>query len=99
MNINVAERSPDADEEYSRMKDFFTKSTELLQYADETFERYYLLATKIWMSDIMQSTEETTLRRDMSLESRKLNFSALYRRLCLESDLETRMHGGQTATR
>jgi hypothetical protein len=52
------------------------------------FLHFYLLATKCWMTEIMHKSHNgATLRRDMSLESRGADFSAMFRRLCVESDL------------
>ncbi len=93
INTNIAERK-EGNAEYERMKKFFSDALSTLENEKKKFLRYYLLAVKVWM-DVVAPTEADALeiRRDMSRESKRANFTGLYARICREADLS--LHLGE----
>ncbi|HYT37257.1 MAG TPA: hypothetical protein VEL49_08755 [Ktedonobacteraceae bacterium] len=93
INTNIAERK-EGNAEYERMQKFFSDALSTLENQKKKFLRYYLLAVKVWM-DVVAPTEAEALeiRRDMSRESKRANFTGLYARICREADLN--LHLGE----
>ena len=88
VNINITERESDPNSEFERMKDFLAKSQALLTGQPERFAKYYKRAVKIWMQDMLTDEDEAKVRRDMYIESKRSNFNIMYRKLCMEADLD-----------
>lgn len=93
--MNVAERQSDMGAEYARMCSFLGTVRVLIASQKDTFTIYYLHAAKIWMQEVMPpDAEDAEIRRDMSVLSRRINFSNAYRKLCMEADVDERLRGG-----
>jgi hypothetical protein len=89
VNTNVADRLNTPPAEFERMKKFFADARRSLQRQRPRFLQYYRLAVKIWMQEMLDSTaDEATMRRDMSLDTRRANFGTMFKKLCLEADLD-----------
>jgi len=89
MDTNVADRQADGTAEYQRMKEFLSKALSMFENRRERFLRYYLLAVKTWMQEVMGTRDDDAeIRRDMSIQSRGANFTAMYRKLCMDADLD-----------
>jgi len=90
VDMNIADRKADGAAEYQRMKEFLSKALQMLENRRERFLRYYLLAVKTWMQEVMgTSADDAEIRRDMSIQSRGANFTTMYRKLCMEADLDS----------
>ncbi len=69
LKVNIAERRLDAAEEYARMKKLVEDATELLQKDEARFLRFYRLASKLWMGQMMDAGgDEAEIRQLMSLQ-------------------------------
>lgn len=89
VNTNVAERCDEPMQEFERMKGFFAAAHQVLQQKRAAFLRYHRLAVKIWMQEMLDmNPDDTTMRRDMSLDTRRANFGSMFKKLCLEADLD-----------
>jgi hypothetical protein len=92
VQIDVADRNPDPSAEFGRMRQFFSACANLFSNDMPKFQKYYILALKIWMSSMMDAgTDEGEIRQLMSLQSRKADFSNMYKKICLEADLSKAM--------
>jgi hypothetical protein len=92
VGMNVAERLPDAAAETERMRRFLSEAGRILQESPERFSRYYLLAAKTWMGLMMDAgVDEGEIRQFMNLQSRSANFAQMYKKLCLEADLDQQL--------
>ncbi len=88
IKMNVADRDPNAEQEFIRVKGFIQKAAQLLRDDKPRFVLYYRLALKIWMSLMIDAgVDETEIRQLMSLQSRKADFSLMFKKLCMEADL------------
>jgi hypothetical protein len=92
LKVNVADRRPNAADEYTRMKKLAEDASRLLQKEEARFLRFYRLALKIWMGHMMDAGgDESEIRQLMSLQSRKAEFSLMYKKLCLEEDVAAKL--------
>ena len=89
VNINIAERNADIEKEYNRVKSFLMKSREILKGQQDRFLRFHKMAIKIWMQELLVDEDETKVRRDMYISSKTLNFTNMFRKLCIEADLDS----------
>jgi hypothetical protein len=90
ININIADRAPDPTAEYGRMVDFFSKALSLLENRKERFLRYYIMAVKTWMQEATPAEqEESEIRRDLYIKSKRFPFMGMYTKLCIEADMDT----------
>jgi hypothetical protein len=87
VNINLAERKADISAESERMKIFLGKSKTLLRGSPEKFMQHFKLSVKIWMQEMITDEDDGKVRRDMYIESKRLNFNVMYKKLCIEADL------------
>jgi hypothetical protein len=85
----VAERLNDRPaDEAERMRKFLVGASTILREALEHFSNYYMLSVKIWMGLMMDAgSDEGEIRQFMNLQSRSANFTQMYKKLCLEADL------------
>jgi len=89
VDINIADRKSDIDVEYSRMKGFFDKAQLLLQNQRPIFLRYYILAVKTWMQEVLPvDSDETAVGRDMSSLSKRANFTNMFTKLNMDADAD-----------
>jgi hypothetical protein len=92
LKVNVAERRAVAADEYARMKKLVEDAAQLLQNDEPRFLRFYRLASKLWMGQMMDAGgDEAEIRQLMNLQSRKADFGLMYKKLCLEDDLAEKM--------
>ncbi len=88
VNINIAERLNDTNKEYERMKNFLAQARDALKGQPDKYSKFYKLAIKLWMQDILTNEEEAEVRRDMYLRSKQMNFTTMFRKICMEADLD-----------
>jgi len=88
VNIDISDRKPDLVDERERVKDFLKRARSILVDDKERFGRFHKLAIKIWMQDMLTGEEDAKVRRDMYVSSKRLNFTNLFRKLCMEADLD-----------
>lgn len=88
ININIADRQSDPNKEYERTIDFLSKARLLLKEQNSTFPKFHKLAVKIWMHDILGDEDDAEIRRDMYIKSKRLNFTNMFRKICMEADLD-----------
>lgn len=88
VQINVAERNLEPSQEFDRMRNFINACTDLLANKVTLFTKYYILALKIWMTSMMDAgDDEGEIRQFMNLQSRRADFSNMYKKICMEADL------------
>ena len=88
MDVDLSKRESDSSKELARMKKFLTDARSLLDNDKMKFKRYYALALKVWMQEMMQTDAgDVEIQRDMSIHSRRANFTNMLRTLALEADL------------
>jgi hypothetical protein len=88
VKTNVAEHNTNPEQEFSRMKNFIADAARLLRDDRPRFRVYYRLALKIWMSLMIDAGgDEQEIRQLMNLQSRKADFSLMFKKLCLEADV------------
>ncbi|KAB2932821.1 MAG: hypothetical protein F9K25_06310 [Candidatus Contendobacter sp.] len=87
INLNIAERESNTDNEVDRVKKFLYQSTSLLKNEQDKFKKFHKLSVKLWMQALLDDEDDIKVRRDMYLSSKKANFTSLYRKLCIEADL------------
>jgi hypothetical protein len=88
LGVNISDRNSDINQEFVRTRDFLLKARSLLKLQPETFVRFYKLAVKTWMQETMTDDDDVELRRDMYIKSKRLNFTVMFRKLCMEADLD-----------
>ena len=88
VNIDISDRRPDPVAEQERVKDFLKQARSILITDKERFSKFHKLAVKIWMQDMLTDEDDTKVRRDMYVSSKRLNFTNLFRKLCMEADLD-----------
>ena len=88
VGTNIAERESDTAAEIGRIRKFLLAASNALRDNPQAFSRYYMLSVKIWMGLMMDTrADESEIRQFMNLQSRAANFTQLYKKLCLEADL------------
>lgn len=89
VGINISEPISDPESEYQRMNEVVTIGRSVLQNTPDLYERFFVLGVKVWMNEVMSvDAEEATIQRDMSLLTKRANFVNLYRKLCMEADVD-----------
>lgn len=89
VNINITDRkTTDGLAEYERMKDFLMQAQNMLKNRKERFLRYYKYAVKLWMQEMQTDAEDIKIRQDMYRRSSRLSFKSMFRKLCMEADLD-----------
>lgn len=88
VNCNIADRKTEATIEYDRILDFLSKSRALLNSDVEKYAKFHKRAIKIWMNENLDAADEAEIRRDMYIRSKRLNFTTMFRKICLETDLD-----------
>jgi hypothetical protein len=88
VNIDISDRRPNPVDERERVKGFLEQARSVLTNDKQRFGRFHKLATKIWMQDMLTDEDDIKVRRDMYVSSKRLNFTNLFRRLCMEADLD-----------
>jgi hypothetical protein len=93
IGTNVADRKQaDSEQEFIRMAKFVSDAGQLLASENEKFLSYYRFALKIWMTAMMDAgNDDGEIRQLMSLQSRKADFSMMYKKLLMEADLASEM--------
>jgi hypothetical protein len=87
LNTNIAERDSDVDAEFDRMSTFLTKAKDVLENRKERFLRYFILAVKTWMHEATPlDADETEIRRDLYIKSKRFPFTNMFIKLCIEAD-------------
>lgn len=87
--VNIAERNDDLSAENSRVRKFLSTAQSIFTNEPEQFIKYYKLAVKIWMLDMITDDDDAKVRRDMYIESKRSNFNVMYQKLCIEADLDS----------
>lgn len=88
INMNIAKREGDGLAEYERMGKFLREAHAILENRKERFLKFYKHAVKIWMQEMPTDADDAEIRRDMSLISRGLKFTGIFRKLCMEADVD-----------
>ena len=88
VNTNIVDREADISKEIARMKKFLENASMVLKNEQERFKQFHKLSIKLWMQDLLDDDNETKVRRDMYLISKKINFNNMFRKLCIEADLD-----------
>lgn len=89
IGMDLADRKPDPDEEFERMRDFLEKTRMFLEERPERFVRYFILATKTWMQTVWPpGVTDAEGSRDMSVLSRRAPFSGMLDHLQMDADLD-----------
>jgi hypothetical protein len=88
ISINIADRQSDLKKEYERTIDFLSNAKLLLKNQNSRFPKFHKLAVKIWMQDNLGDEDDAEIRRDMYIRTKRLNFTNMYRKICMEADLE-----------
>jgi hypothetical protein len=89
IEINIAERASDVATEYERMKNFLSQARSLLENRRDRYVRYFKHAVKLWMQEaIPLGADESEIRRDMSIQSRRIDFTGVYLKLSIEADAD-----------
>ena len=89
ININIAERETEIDAEVRRVKQFFHEARVLLISERDKFVKFHKFSIKIWMLNTLDDEDDAKIRRDMHASTRKISFTKLYRKLCIEADLDS----------
>jgi hypothetical protein len=87
VNTNITDRESDIDKEVVRIKKFIEDSNVVLKHEQERFKKFHKFAIKLWMQSLMDDEDESKVRRDMYVSSKRMNFSQMFRKLCIEADL------------
>ncbi len=87
-DCNIADRKLDTSNEYQRFIDFLSKARTLLNSEVETYKQFHKRAIKIWMNENLDTADDAELRRDMYIKSKRLDFTTMFRKICLEADLD-----------
>ncbi len=88
VQINIADRNPEPSLEFERVRNFIKACADLLANDVPRFSMYYILALKIWMTSMMDAGgDEGEIRQFMNLQSRRADFSNMYKKICMEADL------------
>lgn len=88
VNVNIAERDVNLDKELERTESFIEKAKTVLVNEPDKFIKFYKLAVKIWMQDQLGDESDAEVRRDMYIRTKAANFTNMFRKLCMEGDLE-----------
>lgn len=87
VNINIADRQSDPKKEYERVVDFLFRARSLLKDSTGNFPKFHKLAVKMWMTEMLGDEDDAEIRRDMFIKSKRLNFTNMFRKICMEADL------------
>jgi hypothetical protein len=87
VNINISDRLSDMTKEYERVRVFLSEAHNLLKSQAGVFTRFYKLAVKLWMQEMLIDDDEVQVRRDMSIRSKRANFTTMFRKIRMEADL------------
>jgi hypothetical protein len=90
VDVNIADRKADGLAEYERMKGFLDGTRAILENRRERFLKCYRHAVKIWMQEMLPTDrdDDMEIRRVMGSRSRSANFTNMFRKLCMEADLD-----------
>ena len=89
ININIIDREADIVREISRVKGFIEHAGMALKDDKDRFKRFHKFSVKLWMQVLLdEDDDETKVRRDMYLSSKKMSFNNMFRKLCIEADLD-----------
>lgn len=71
------------------MKKFIESAGMALKSKQDKFKQFHKLSVKLWMQNLLDEEEdEAKVRRDMYLSSKRMNFNSMFRKLCVEADLD-----------
>ncbi|MEH1906632.1 MAG: hypothetical protein V7L05_23030 [Nostoc sp.] len=71
------------------MKRFIESAGIALKNEQEKFKQFHKLSVKLWMQNLLdEEDDEAKVRRDMYLSSKRMNFNSMFRKLCVEVDLD-----------
>jgi hypothetical protein len=89
LNVDVSDRQSSVDVEYERMMRFFNTGREVLLQQKALFVRYFVLSVMVWMQDVISSEiDDSAIQRDIHIQSRRAVFSNLFRKLCIQADID-----------
>lgn len=88
INVNIAERETNTSKEVERVKKFIENASSTLKSNQERFKKFHKLAVKLWMQHLLDDDDESKVRRDMYLSSKRMSFNSMFRKLCIEADLD-----------
>lgn len=87
VNVNIAERYADMHAEIDRTKSFLKAAKALLNAQPERYSRFHAFAVKMWMQDMLGAEGDAEVKRDMWVKTKGSNFTNMFRKLCMEGDL------------
>ena len=92
LGTDITDRNGGASAEYERMMRFLSEARTLLENDRKRLLRYCMLSVKVWMNEVMPSdADDSEIARDMSLLSRRANFKVMFRKLCMEADVDDQL--------
>jgi hypothetical protein len=94
INTSITDRESDISNEVKRVKRFIDNSSAVLKNDQERFKKFHKLAVKLWMQELLGDDDETKVRRDMYVSSKRMNFSNMFRKICIEADLDRSLAEG-----
>jgi hypothetical protein len=87
VGINVADRASESAAEYDRMRNFLARARSILETNKERFIKYYKLAVRLWMQETYIDSNDAEVRQNMYRQSKGVNFTLAYKKLCMDADL------------
>jgi hypothetical protein len=94
INTSITDREGNISNEVKRVKRFIDNSSTVLKNDQERFKKFHKLAVKLWMQELLGDDDETKVRRDMYVSSKRMNFSNMFRKICIEADLDRSLAEG-----
>jgi hypothetical protein len=89
INTSITERESHISKEVVRVRKFIDDASKALKNKQDRFKKFHKLAVKLWMQDLLDDDEdEAKVRRDMYVSSKRMNFNNMFRKLCIEADLD-----------
>jgi hypothetical protein len=89
VEMDITDRKIDTAEEYVRMRNFLQAARSIFDNRKERFIRLYVLAVKTWMQEVMPvEADDPTIQQKMNTNSKRANFTNMYRKLCMEADFD-----------
>ena len=60
----------------------------MLKNQPDKYSKFCKLSIKLWMQDILTDEDESEVRRDMFIRTKRMSFTSMFRKLCIEADLD-----------
>ena len=91
-NVDIVDRESDIDKEVVRIRSFIKDSETLITTETEKFKRFHKMSIKLWMQDLLENADEGRVRQTMHASSKQMNFRSMFKKLCVEADLSSRLN-------